>query len=127
MPIDEKEPVVWGDKEWEEHFDRTSPYRNVGNTRKTSARQLIIELGEKLKGDSVTDQELVQFFHHHKLVFHNDQTNMYSNGWYEDPQSYSKAKFVCVISCSCECGPMDDPCNLLGPGSKPDFTFKKEE
>jgi hypothetical protein len=30
-------------------------------------------------------------------------------------------------SCSCECGPLDEPCNEQGPGSKVRFSFRKEE
>lgn len=126
MPIDEKEPVIWGDKQWEGHFERNSPYRNIGNTRDKTAKQLIIELGDKLKAGSVTDTELVQFFGSHKLVFMNEKTGMHSVWWHEEKDSHMKAQFVCFQSCSCDCGPLDDPCNQLGPGSKPNFTFKKE-
>lgn len=109
-------------------FSRPNPYFSIGNSYGKPAREVLIELGKKLESGQVTDEELVQFFGAHRLVFINDKTGMASSWWFEQSNSYSKATFACVRSCSCECGPLSNPCNELGPGSKTvDFSFKKEE
>jgi hypothetical protein len=117
----------WTDKDWDDHYERMSPYRSIGNRKDKNLRQLIIDLGKKLEAGEVTDQELVDFFQFHKLVYDNPRTGMLSSAFWEPEYSPDKVRMVCFISCSCECGPMDDPCNQLGPGSKVQFTFKKEE
>lgn len=123
MPLDPPDP---GNPTNNLAFARWNPYASIGNEVGKSAKQLIIELGEKLKNNEVTDEELATFFTDHSLLFHNEKTGMLSRVWREEPTSYSKAVFVCRISCSCECGPMDDPCNQLGVGSKPmNWTFGK--
>lgn len=105
-------------------FARWNPYKNIGNTNDKTVRQVIIELGQKLERNEVTDEELVSFLTQHRVLFDNTRTGMLSSWFLEELDSYPRAKFVCFVSCSCECGPMDDPCNQLGPGSKIDFSFK---
>jgi hypothetical protein len=117
----------WTDKDWDEHYERINPYRNIGNTKGKNFRQLIIDLGKKLEANEVTDQELVDFFHFHRMVWDNPRTGMLSSAFWEPEYSPDKVRMVCTMSCSCECGPMDDSCNQLGPGSKINFSFKKEE
>lgn len=105
-------------------FARWNPYKSIGNEPEKTLRQLIIELGPKLEKGEVTDEELVTFFQQHRLVFDNTKTGQPSSWFHEEGDSYSRARFWCTISCSCNCGPLDDPCNQLGPGSKIDFSFK---
>jgi hypothetical protein len=106
---------------------RYNPYASIGNAPDKNLRQLIIDLGKKLEANEVTDEELVTFFSHHKMVWDNPRTGMLSSAFWEPEYSPAKVRMVAAISCSCECGPMDEPCNQLGPGSKPEFTFKKEK
>lgn len=108
-------------------FYRSNPYSPIANTDSKTVGELIIELGEKLKDGSVTSKQAVEFFQAHKICFPNERTGMLSSDWREPEADYNKAVFTCVISCSCGCGPMDEDCNQLGPGSKPkyNFTFKE--
>lgn len=111
-------------------FSRANPYENIGNAANKNLRQLIIDLGKKLEANEVTDEELVRFFQHHKLVFDNPRTGMPSSAFWEPEYAPEKVRMIAYgISCSCLCGPVEEPCNQLGPGSKPeyDWTFKKEE
>lgn len=108
-------------------WNRHNPYSRIGNENSKTVRELVIELGEKLKKDEVTAKETVEFLQAHKICFPNDRTGQLSSNWAEPEADPNRAVFICVISCSCACGPMDEGCNQLGPGFKPkyDFTFKK--
>jgi len=123
QPIDKEHP-------YGATFFRHNPYESIGNAEGKMLRQLIIDLGKKLEANEVTDGELVQFFQHHKLVFDNPRTGMPSADFRESEFSPDKVRLIAYgISCSCLCGPIEEPCNQLGPGSKPayDWSFKKEE
>lgn len=110
-----------------EGFLRLNPFSKFENDGK-NLRQLIIDLGKKLEANEITDEELVVFFRSHKLVFDNSRTGMPSSVFSEPEYSPDKVRMITSISCSCFCGPMDEPCNQLGPGSKTsNWTFKKEE
>lgn len=118
MPLDNvKHP-------FSESFLRSDPFSKFENDGK-NLRELIIDLGKKLQTDEITDEELVIFFRSHKLVFDNERTGMPSSVFSEPEYSPSKVRMITAISCSCACGPMNEPCNQLGPGSKADWTFKK--
>lgn len=111
-------------------FFRHNPYESIGNSDDKNLRQLIIDLGKKLEANEVTDEELVRFFQHHKLVFDNPRTGMPSSAFWEPEYAPEKVRMIAYgISCSCLCGPVEEPCNQLGPGSKPeyDWTFKNND
>ena len=117
----------WTEDDWDTHWERFNPYQSIGNKGK-NLRQLIIDLGKKLENNEVTDEELVRFFSSHRLVFDNPRTGMPSSAFWEPEYSPDRVRMVSFVTCSCQCGPMDEPCNQLGPGSKSNgWTFKKEE
>ncbi len=107
-------------------FSRPNPYGSIGNEPGKPARELIIELGKKLEAGAVSNEELVNFFNGHRLVFANSTTKQLSSWWPEQLNSYEGAFFTCVVSCSCLCGPLSDPCNQQGLGSKTSFSLKDD-
>lgn len=93
---------------------RENPYKNINNEWLKPAKELIVELGKRIEQEEVTDQEFVQFFQDHKLMFLNSETQRLSNTWQEESDAYKKASFICTVSCSCECGPLSEPCYQRG-------------
>ncbi len=114
------------EKEYRGGFSRLYPYAHFHDPGAT-AKDVLIKLGKGLETGSVSIEEAVGFLNASKLVFLNTHTNMLSQWFYEEPDSYSRAIFHNATSCSCLCGPLSDPCNEQGPGSKVSFSFKKEE
>lgn len=106
---------------------RNNPYESLGDSSKPM-REFLIELGKKLERNEVEDEKLVFFFRNSKLVFDNPRTQMLSSDFTEREFNPSAVKFINIISCSCGCGPIVEPCNQLGPGSKdlPEFTVQGE-
>jgi hypothetical protein len=110
-----------------ESFSRLNPYRPIENHYGKPIKEVLLDIAEHIKKNEITNENLVSFFQGHSILFHNNKTNQLSSWWPEQLDSYDKAMFVCRVSCSCKCGPLDEPCNEQGPGSKVDFSFRKEE
>lgn len=109
------------------NFTRLYPFEHI-HPEQTSVKDVLIHIGKGLDNGTLTSKEVIDFLSSAKLVFHNTNTKMLSAWFFEQPDSHERAYFHCVRSCSCECGPLSEPCNEQGPGSKTiDLTFKKEE
>lgn len=108
-------------------YSRLNPYRNLGYEYKMPLKEFFIQLGDNIKAGKVTEEEVTKFLTQHKLCFDNSRTGQPSSDWWEQERDFSKGYYMGFISCSCECGPMNEPCNELGPGSKIDFTFEKKD
>lgn len=113
-------------------YTRPEPWAKFVNNSETPVTDVIVRMGELIKKGEVSDSDVVQFLRQHKIVFHNTRTNMLSSNWSEPEASYAQARFHMSVTCSCGCGPMAEPCNEEGPGSKPngfgqkfDFAFEK--
>lgn len=115
------------EKSSKEDFTRLNPYKPIENHYGKPIKQVILEIAKHIQNDEVSNETLVSFFQGHKILFHNDNTGQLSSWWPDQPNSYDKAVFYCTVSCSCNCGPLDEPCNEQGPGSKVKFSFKKKE
>lgn len=66
---------------------RQNPYKNINNEWLKPAKELIVELGKRIEQEEVTEQQLVQFFQDHKLLFLNSETQRLSSTWEEQPDS----------------------------------------
>lgn len=104
-----------------ESFLRGNPFSKFSTNG--NLKNFILDLAEKIKKDEITNEELVTFFKSHKLIFDNERTGAPSSNFFEPEYSPEKVRFIGVVSCSCLCGPLSEPCNQEGPGSK--FTFKR--
>ena len=120
-------PIEEYKKASEELFSRRNPYKPIKNYYGKPIKEMILDIAKHIENDEVSNEVLVSFFQGHRIVFHNDGTGQLSSWWPEQLNSYDRAMFVCTVSCSCQCGPMNEPCNELGPGSKIDFTFHKKD
>lgn len=107
-------------------FSRLYPYEHI-HPHNTSLKDVLIHIGKGLEEGRLTQKEVVDFLSSAKLVFLNTKTNMDSAWFWEQEDSHERAYFHCIRSCSCECGPLSEPCNEQGPDSKIEFSFKKEE
>lgn len=111
-------------------YSRPDPWDKFANNSDAPLTDVIVRMGEMIKKGEVSDKEVVQFLQQHRILFHNSRTNMLSSDWSEPEASYAQARFYTGVSCSCGCGPLAEPCNEEGPGSKPNgfgqkFTFEK--
>ena len=109
-----------------DHFSRFYPFRHFAK-RNQPAHEVLATIANGLKTGEIQGHEVKEFLASHKLVFFNTNTQMASDKWSEQPDSTERAYFHCYSTCSCECGPLDEPCNEQGPGSKVRFSFRKEE
>lgn len=82
----------------------------------------ILVLAWKIQNNTIASADLVSFFEKHRVEYVNEQGEPFSR----QPSIYDRPTGSARMSCSCLCGPSDEPCNELGLGSKTDFTFKKE-
>lgn len=114
------------EEERESYFKRLYVYAHF-HKQGATAKEVLISIGKGLETGDISIEDAVNFLNASKLVFHNTKTNMFSQWFYEEPDSYSRAIFHNATSCSCLCGPLSEPCNEQGPGSKVNFSFKKEE
>lgn len=110
----------------DEHYSRFYPYRHINDLKKP-VHETFSNIGEGLRTGRLTAKEVADFLNTHRFVFMNTNTDMPSSNWSEQVDSGDRAYFHCRISCSCKCGPLSEPCNEQGPGSKIEFSFKKED
>jgi hypothetical protein len=102
---------------YEDHYTRVYPYRHINDPTKP-VHETFSNIAEGLRTGKLSGKEVADFLGSHSFLFMNTETNMPSSQWHEQPDSNNRAYFHCRISCSCECGPLSEPCNEQGPSSK---------
>lgn len=98
-------------------FKRLYPFEEI-NPQNVTLDQLVVNMAKKIENGAMNLQDVAYFFTTHELIFFNPETKMYSGNFFEPGFKNELLEFRTFRSCSCDCGPLSEPCNMLGPGSK---------